>query len=172
MSLLELFISFFKIGSFSFGGGYAMLPLFKKEILEVYQGITVEEFINILGVMQMTPGPVGLNTSIFLGYRINSVLGSLVAMTGLLMPPIFIVLTLSYFFNKYKDSKYITWAFKGIRPVVLGLISSAALFVGKDTFVDVKSVIIALGVFYLIAIKKLHPILGIVGAGFVGALIY
>jgi len=79
MTILKLFISFLKIGAFSFGGGYAMLPLIQKEIIEVHNWLTLNEFIDILAVVEMTPGPVAINSATFLGYKVGGILGSVVA---------------------------------------------------------------------------------------------
>ncbi|MTI46882.1 MAG: chromate transporter [Firmicutes bacterium] len=170
--LINIFLSFFKIGAFSFGGGYAMLPILQDEIIQNHQWLSGKEFVNVLAIAQMTPGPIAINSATFLGYKLDGFVGAFTATTAVILPSLIIVLTIAHFLNKFKNSKYVEWAFKGIRPVVLGLIASAAFFVGKDTFIDIKSVIIALGVFYVVGVKKLHPILAIVGAGLVGVLVY
>lgn len=172
MVLLRLFISFFKIGAFSFGGGYAMLPLIQEEIIVINQWLTNEEFIDILAIAEVTPGPIAINSATFLGYEVAGVLGSVIATIAVVAPSCIIMLLIAHFFTKFQDSKYVQWAFTGIRPVVLGLIASAAVTVGKDAFTDIKSVIIAIGLFYLVTFKKAHPILVVVLAGFVGAIIY
>ena len=172
MKLLQLFISFLKIGAFSFGGGYAMLPLIKKEIIEVHGWLTIKEFIDILGVVEMTPGPVAINSATFLGYEVAGVLGSIVATIAVVLPSIVIILLIAHFLSKFRESPYVDSAFRGIRPVVLGLITSAAVTVAKDAFIDIKGIMLGLILFYFISFKKLHPIPVIIIAGIAGALIY
>ncbi len=170
--LIKLFISFLKIGAFSFGGGYAMLPLIEREIIEVHGWLNPHEFIDILAIAQMTPGPIALNSATFLGYKVSGVLGSVIATIAVVTPSVIIILIMAHFFNKFKESKYVAWIFSGIRPVVLGLIASAAVNVGRGAFIDIKSVMIASAIFYLITFKKLHPILGIVASAVMGVVLY
>ncbi|MEY8414930.1 chromate transporter [Tissierella praeacuta DSM 18095] len=172
MTILKLFISFLKIGAFSFGGGYAMLPLIQKEIIEVHNWLTLNEFIDILAVVEMTPGPVAINSATFLGYKVGGILGSIVATIGVVLPSIVVILIIAHFLSKFKNSPYVEWAFKGIRPVVLGLIISASLTVSKNAIVDIKTFLLGAVLFYLTSFKKMHPILTIIIAGIVGAIIY
>ncbi|MGF7058873.1 chromate transporter [Brassicibacter mesophilus] len=170
--LIKLFISFFKIGAFSFGGGYAMLPFIQEEVIEVHHWLTASEFVDILAIAQMTPGPIALNSATFIGYRLGGIWGSLSATTAVVMPSFIIILTIAHFFNKFKESQNVQWAFKGIRPVVLGLIASAGISVAKGTIVDLRSTFIAVSLFYLLSFKKLHPIVAIVIAGVMGVILY
>ncbi len=170
--LIKLFLSFLKIGAFSFGGGYAMLPLIKKEIIEVHGWLTTAEFIDILAVSEMTPGPIAINSATYLGYKVSGVLGSIVATFAVVLPSFIIMSLIIHFINKFKDSPYMDWFFKGIRPVVFGLILSAAVTVGMDAFIDLKSVALSLVIFGLVNFKKLNPILAIVLAGICGVVIY
>jgi chromate transporter len=170
--LLELFITFFKIGAFSFGGGYAMLPLIEEEVIQVHNWISSTEFIDILAISEMTPGPIAINSATFLGYKVAGVFGSAVATLGVVMPSFIVMSLIFHFVYKFKESPYVDWIFKGIRPVVLGLIASAAVTVAKSTFIDIKSVIIAIVLFFFVTFKKLNPILAIVLAGGLGVLLY
>ncbi|WMM24256.1 chromate transporter [Tissierella sp. MB52-C2] len=172
MNIFKLFISFLKIGAFSFGGGYAMLPLIRKEIIDVHGWLTTKEFIDILAVVEMTPGPVAINSATFLGYKVGGILGAIAATFAVVLPSIVIILIIAHFLSKFKSSPYVSWAFTGIRPVVLGLITSASLTVAKDAIIDIKSFVLMAILFYLTSFKKLHPILVIVLAGVVGAFIY
>lgn len=170
--LIQLFVSFFKIGAFSFGGGYAMLPLLEEELVVKHQWISTNDFIDILAISEMTPGPIAINSATFLGYRVNGILGSAVSTLAVVLPS-FIVITLIYkFINRFKSSPYIDWIFRGIRPVVLGLIGAAAVTVGKTSFVDFKAVLIAILLFYLVSFRKINAILGIVLAGVLGVILY
>lgn len=172
MTIWKLFISFLKIGAFSFGGGYAMLPLIQKEIIDVHGWLTLNEFIDILAVVEMTPGPVAINSATFLGYKVGGILGSIVATTAVVLPSIVVILTIAHFLSKFKNSPYVDWAFKGIRPVVLGLIISASLSVSKNAIIDMKTFVLGSVLFYLTSFKKLHPILTIIIAGIAGVIIY
>ncbi len=173
MNILKLFLSFLKIGAFSFGGGYAMLPLIRKEIIEVHGWLTVKEFIDILAVVEMTPGPVAINSATFLGYKVAGIWGGSIAATvGVILPSIVIILIIAHFLSKFRESPYVDYAFRGIRPVVLGLVTSAALTVAKDAIIDIKSLIIGGVLFYFVSFKDMHPITAIILAGIAGAIIY
>lgn len=172
MILIKLFTTFFKIGMFSFGGGYAMLPLMEEEIIQVNNWIPSTEFIDIIAISEMTPGPISINAATFLGYKVAGVSGSILATIGVVLPSFIVMSLIFHFVTKFKDSPYIDWIFKGIRPVVLGLIAAAAFTVGKTSFVDFKSVIIAILLFYLVTFRKLNPIIGIILAGALGILFY
>ncbi len=172
MILLKLFLSFFKIGAFTFGGGYAMIPLIKKEIITNQQWLTTREFIDIIAIAEMTPGPIAVNSATFLGYKIAGILGSVVSTIGVVLPSFLVIMVIYHFLSKFSDSPYVKQAFKGIRPVVLGLIVTAAFEVGKSAIIDFKSVIIAVTVFLLVSIKDLNPIIGILLAGIAGIFLY
>lgn len=170
--LLQLFITFFKIGAFSFGGGYAMLPLIEKEVIQVHNWLTSTEFIDILAIAEMTPGPIAVNSATFLGFKVAGVLGSAVATIGVILPSFIVMSIIFHFISRFKNSPYVDWVFRGIRPVVLGLIASAGVTVGISTFIDIKSIIIASLLFYIVTFKKFNPILAIVLAGGLGVLLY
>lgn len=170
--LFELFKSFFKIGAFSFGGGYAMLPLIEKEVIDVHSWISSSEFIDIIAISEMTPGPIAINSATFLGYKVAGVMGSAVATFGVALPS-FIVMSLIYMFvDKFKNSPQMEWVFRGIRPVVLGMIASAAVSVGRSAFIDIKAVLISFAVFYIVTFKKVNPIFVLVMAGIAGVILY
>lgn len=170
--LVKLFLSYFKIGAFSFGGGFAMLPLIEEEIVQIHGWMTSAEFIDILAISEMTPGPFAINTATFLGYKVAGVPGSAVATFAVALPSFIIMSMIFYFISRFKDSPYIDWVFSGLRPIVLGLIGAAAITVGKGAFVDIKSIFISVILFYLVTFKKFNPILAIVVAGIVGIILY
>lgn len=172
--LWTLFVVFFKIGLFSFGGGYAILPLIQKEVVVIHKWITVSQFTDIVAVSQVTPGPIAINSSTYVGYLVTgNVIGATVATVGLIMPSVIIMTIFSIFFLKFQDNKYISNAFAGLRVVVVGLILSATLLLmDKDNFIDFKSIII-FGVTLLLFLKwKVNAIWLTVGAAIVGILIY
>ncbi|MBU3197551.1 chromate transporter [Clostridium algidicarnis] len=170
---LKLFITFFKIGLFSFGGGYAMLPLIKQEVVINNAWLTLSEFTDIIAISQVTPGPIAINSATYIGYTAtSSPFGSLLATLGVSLPSFIIMMIISIFFVKFKNNKYVDYAFKGIRPTVIGLIAAAALLlVNKSIFIDFKSIILFLGVF-IASLKKVDPILLIAIVAVIGIIIY
>ena len=130
--IIELFLAFFKIGLFSFGGGYAMLPFMQEQTIDVHGWLTTADFLDMLGIAQITPGPISINTATFVGHTLSGVLGAVVATFAVVLPSFLIVLTISFFFEKFKNSKVIENVFKGLRPIVLGLVASAAVDIGSE----------------------------------------
>lgn len=182
MVFLQIFWVFTKIGIFGFGGGYAMLALIQTEVVERYGWLTLQEFTDLVAISQMTPGPIGINSATYIGYTaiLNAgynteiaTLGSVVATIAVCLPSFIIVLLISYYYAKFKENKYVTAAFLGLRPVTVGLIAVAALILmNEENFIDYISIII-FGVAFLLTWKlKLHPILVICIAGIVGLIIY
>ena len=170
---IQLFLSFFKIGLFGFGGGYAIISLIQHEI-EVHGWMTQSEFTDIIAISQMTPGPIGINSATYVGYTASgTVLGSIIATFAIVLPSFLIMLTLVRFFFALQGNKYLEWAFLGLRPAVIGLIGAAAiLLMNRDNFIDYKSFIIFLLAFLLSFTGKFHPILLILMAGVAGFIIY
>ena len=174
--LWQLFVSYFKIGFFGFGGGYAMLSLIQNEVVVQHQWLTNAQFADIVAISQMTPGPIGINSATYVGYVAtgNSVWGSLVATFAVCLPSFVLVLMISHFILKHKENPIIKSLFAGLRPVVVGLIASAALLLmNKENFPDYTlSVAIAVVSFVLVHYTRLHPILVIVLAGVAGYALY
>lgn len=170
---IQLFISFFKIGLFGFGGGYAILSLIQHEI-EVHNWISRTEFTDVIAISQMTPGPIGINSATYVGYvATGNVLGSVVATSAIVLPSFIIMITLVKFFFRLHGNKYMEWAFLGLRPVVIGLIGAAAvLLMNKENFIDYTSFLIFGAVFFFSIRGKVHPIVLIVLAGLVGFFVY
>lgn len=170
---IQLFISFFKIGLFGFGGGYAILSLIQHEI-ETYGWISQAEFTDVIAISQMTPGPIGINSATYVGYVASgSILGSVIATFAIMLPSFIIMITLVKFFFRLQGNKYLEYAFLGLRPIVIGLIGAAAvLLMTKENFIDYISFIIFGAVFLLSMKGKIHPIALIVIAGVTGFIIY
>lgn len=169
--LFNMFKTFFKIGAFTFGGGYAMLPMIQKEVVEENQWIDTEEFMDILAIAEVTPGPVAINTSSYVGFKMAGFKGAVVCTLGTVLPSFLIILCIAMFFGHYKDNPIIEKVFLGIRPAVVALILSAVfkLRVGiKFTF---PVVIVAIMTVAIILIFDISPIFIIIGAA-VGAIIY
>jgi chromate transporter len=130
MIYLQLFFSFFKIGLFSFGGGYGMIPLIERELM-AHSWLSNAVFIKIISVSEMTPGPVAVNTATFVGYKVAGFWGGLIATTGVVMPSFILILGTAYILNKYKSHPLLCSVLNGVKPVVLALIIYAAVFVGR-----------------------------------------
>ncbi len=195
MTYIKLFISFFKIGLFSFGGGYAMIPLISAEIA-AHSWMNELEFIQIIGIAEMTPGPIAVNAATFVGFKTAGILGSICATVGVALPSLLIILFISRFFFKNSKHPLMKKTFYGIRPVIAGLILSAGLVVASRTmllksineivsapslinissminissFVDIPSIIILLIIIGINRWKKIHPLFLIVIAGILGYL--
>ncbi|GAB2485820.1 chromate transporter [Alkalibacterium psychrotolerans] len=127
MIYLELFLSFFQIGLFSFGGGYAALPLIEQELIHAQGWITNQQFIDILTLSEMTPGPIAINAATFSGNQIAGILGGVIATVGVTLPSVIIVQLLAYFYFKYQNLTIVQGIIQGLRPAVVALIASAGL---------------------------------------------
>lgn len=172
MLILNLFTTFFRIGMFSFGGGYAMLPLISREIVDHWHWLTPEQFIDVVAVSGVTPGPIAINAATFVGKKVAGVAGSAAATLGVVAPSFIIMLILAWLMKRYAKLPVIQNMFKGIRPVVVALIASAALFMINSSVTMVSQAIIAVVALVLALKTKIHPITVLVAAGVVGVLIY
>ncbi len=173
MTYVYLFISFFKIGLFGFGGGYAILSLIQHEI-EQYGWMGQQEFVDMVAISQMTPGPIGINAATYVGYTVTgSVWGSVLTTFALILPSLIIMLILCRIYVRLRDNVYVAGTLKGLRYVVIGLIASAALLLmNGETFIDTWSYILFVGVFVGTLVFKANPILLIILSGFAGWLLY
>ncbi|MBQ3233162.1 MAG: chromate transporter [Alistipes sp.] len=176
-TLLQLVWSYLKIGFFGFGGGYAMLSLIHSEVVVRNEWLTNGEFSDIIAISQMTPGPIALNSATYIGYEVAGVLGSIVATTAVCIPALTLMMLLTRFFLKLHNNRYVQSVVLAMRPVVVGMIMSAALlliFPHSDdgrSFIDGWSwLIFALAL--LGSAKKINPILLIVVSGIAGVVIY
>lgn len=136
--LLKLFYIFFKLGLFTFGGGYAMLPQIKEVVVEKEKWIDEDEMLKIIAIAESTPGPVAINMATYIGYLRKKILGSIIATIGVVLPSFIIILIISYFFNKFIDNKYVAAAFVGIKCCVAFLIAKT----GIEMIVKMKKKII------------------------------
>ena len=121
-SLSELFGSFFKIGLFTFGGGYAMVPLIEAEVIERKKWLPQSEFLDLLTLAQSSPGPIAINTSVFIGYKVRGLRGAAAAALGAVLPSFIIILIVAIFFAEIRHNAIVEAAFKGMRPAVVALI--------------------------------------------------
>lgn len=171
-AILKLFLTFLKIGAFSFGGGYAVLSLIQEEVIESNGWITPEEFIDIVAIAEMTPGPIAVNSSTFVGYKVGALAGSAIATLGVVLVPVTITLLIAIYYNKFKHLEQVNWVIRGIRPAVLGLIAAACFKIGKVSIVDFKGAVIALLVFAGVYKLKINPIIAILISGVLGIIFY
>ncbi|MDR2146833.1 MAG: chromate transporter [Tannerella sp.] len=172
---IQLFISFFKIGLFGFGGGYAMLSMIQYEVVEAHPWLTQSEFTDIVAISQITPGPIAINSATYIGYTATdgSVLGSIIATVAVCLPSIILMTLICKFFVYFKDSRYVKAALSGMKPAAVGLIAAAAiLLMDSGNFTDYGSVLIFAGVFVLSYFFKWGTVRTILLAAVLGYVFY
>lgn len=172
MIYLSLFWAFFKVGAFSFGGGYAMIPLIKKEIIDIHHWLSMDQFLDIIAISQMTPGPIAINAATFVGYKIGGFWGSAAATIGVTAPSFLIIIILALLIIKYRHLPWLEAFFKGVRPAVIALIVQAAYSVGKSSFTGIKDMLVAAMVFVGLYLLKINPLIIILMAAILGIVIY
>ena len=166
--IIEMFIAFFKIGAFTFGGGYAMIPLIEEEVVNNKKWIDKNEFMDILVVSQSLPGALAVNCSIFLGYKIGGFLGAIMALLAVILPSFFIIIIIAAFFMQFRNNYYVNAAFKGITAAVPMLVLVGAISLGKGLNKNKITILtIILGLVGLI-IFKLHPVVIIIMSAIYG----
>ncbi len=170
--LIEIYLAFLKIGAFSFGGGYAMLPLIEREIVDNHNWITFKEFIDIIGISQMTPGPIAINSATFVGFKIHGVFGSIAGTLGVISFSFLLVSIANHYILKFRESYIMKAALTGMRPAMIGLIISVFISLGRESYKDIKSVVIGIIILGLLLTSKLHPILIILIAAVLGVVFY
>ena len=166
--LWDLFLTFLRIGAFTIGGGYAMLPLIQKETVEKKQWVGEEEFAEVIGLSQTAPGAIAINSSIYLGFRVAGVPGAIFAVTGMVVPSLVIILTIAIFFERFSTISAVKAVFNGVRPAVMGLILAALFKIGKSVLKNLTSFIIFVVMLLIGAIFDLHPVLIILMAALAG----
>lgn len=170
----SLFIIFFKIGLFGFGGGYAMLSLIQHDVVEVNHWISTSDFTDIVAISQMTPGPIAYNMATYVGYTVTqSIWGAVICTIAVSIPSLIIMLSISRFFFAFCDNPYVSMAMQGLKLTVIGLIGAAALLLmNKNNFTDYKSILIFITAFLATFKFKVDPLLMIIAAGVAGYLLY
>ena len=163
-----MFLVFARIGGFTFGGGYAMLPLLQREVVEKRKWATQEELMDYYAIGQCTPGIIAVNTATFIGYKIKGVIGGIVATAGVVAPSVVIIVAISAFISNFQDIQAVKWAFAGIRAAVIALIVSSIIKLSKKSLVDVVTVIMFLVVTALSFFTNLSPAIFVVAAGICG----
>ena len=181
MIFLQLFYTFFKIGLFGFGGGYAMLSMIQGEVVTRHEWLSSPEFTDIIAISQMTPGPIGINSATYVGYTavVNAGYSHLVGIAGSIIATLAVIFPLiSRFFLKYQKHPSVAAVFNGLRPGVVGLLAAAALVLmngenfGNDSWQVIVSILLFIGAFIASFRYKVNPILLIVICGILGYIIY
>jgi chromate transporter len=170
--LIDLFLIFLRIGGFTFGGGYAMLPLIEKELVEERKLLTDQEFLDIIAVIQGIPGIIAFNSSLFIGYRLRGIIGALTAATGISLPSIVIISLIAKTLLTIQNNPQVISVFTGIRACVVVLIFWAGLRMGKKAIDNSFSLLYTLGMIIGMLFFNIHPIFLIIMAGLIGILIH
>lgn len=165
--LFKLFKIFFKIGMFTLGGGYAMLPLIEKEVVDREGMITSEEYYDIIAISSSLPGAVAINCSIFVGYKLRKFSGALVSAMGAILPAFLAIVIVASFFYRISDMETVKWIFKGIRPSVVVLISFSLIKIVKNTDFSGFRKLIAL-IALILLILNVSSFFVVLGAGITG----
>lgn len=170
--LWTIFATYFKIGLFSFGGGYGMVAMMQHEVVEVHAWLSMEQFTDAIAVSAVTPGALAVNSATFVGHRLAGLPGAIVGVFGVVLPSFLIMVGLATLFLKYKDHQTVKAVFQGIQPAIIALILAAAYKLGAGQHFTTGEYVIMLVAFVAIAFFKLHPIWLIVSAGAVGAMFF
>ncbi len=176
MIYLQLFLSFLQIGLFSFGGGYAALPLIQGQVVTLHHWLDMEEFTNLITISQMTPGPIAINSATFVGMKIAGVSGALAATLGCILPSCILVTVLAKLYLRYRNLSVLQGVLHSLRPAVVALIAAAGIsilwtaFWGTDAVITLGSthwVLVGLFTLCVVLLKRFHwnPILVMVLAG-------
>lgn len=167
--LLKLSWVFLKIGTFSFGGGIAIIPLVQNEVVLKYGWLTQREFVDAVTLGQITPGPVVVSAT-FIGYEVYGILGALVSTISVILPSFVMICLATKAVRKFRENKALSNFFRGARIAVIGLIFEAALGIGRSSLVDFKTVLIA-GISVICLFRyKLNPVWVLFGAGVIGVM--
>ena len=184
MIYFELLWSFFQIGLFSIGGGYAAMPLIQSQVVDVHSWLTMTQFADIMTIAEMTPGPIAINSATFVGIQVAGITGAFIATLGCILPSCVIVMTLAYIYSRFRGLKMVQGALAGLRPAVVAMIASAGItlvimsFYGERVLpadlsgINVISVIIFTIGFFVLRKWKVNPIYVMMGAGAAGVLLY
>ncbi|WP_410496555.1 chromate transporter [Cellulosilyticum sp. ST5] len=182
--LLQLFLSFLKVGLFSVGGGYAAIPLIQNQIVNVHGLMTMAEFTDLITIAEMTPGPISINSATFVGTQLAGLPGALICTLGCILPAFILCLILAHFYYKYRNLSGVQTILASLRPAVVALISSAGLAIlslalfnadkSEIVLANFRPIEFCLFIGGLVALRKfkLNPIMVIFGSGIIGTLVY
>jgi chromate transporter len=171
-SWFDLFFTFFKMGCITFGGGYAMLPIIGRELVDRKDWVTMEEVTDYFALGQVTPGVIAVNVSTFVGYKRKGVPGGILATLGFILPSLVIIILIAAFLQNFADMPPVQHAFGGIRVAVGALILDAVIKLGKGSLKNKSSVLISVAAFSLSAFFRTSPVLVVLCAALAGFLLY
>lgn len=170
--MLSLFLTFLKIGAFTFGGGYAMIPLIQKEVAEKNNWVTNDDILDIIAIAESTPGPISVNTATFIGYKLYGVLGACVATLGLILPSFLIILLISSVLREFQDMQVVQYAFDGIRAGVLALIVKALFSMYKQCPKGIVSYVVILLSFLIVVFTECSVLYVLIGCALFGLITF
>lgn len=170
--LIKLFWNFLKIGAFSYGGGYTALSLIEREIVSRLNWLSYPEFLDVMAVSQITPGPIGINSATYTGFKIAGIGGAFVSTFGVVLVSFVLVIVIAHYFFQFKDSKVVKAVLYSLRPAILGIIITVVINLGKVTIVGIKEAIITLVVVVALIKFERHPIVMIFLSGVIGIFIF
>lgn len=184
MTYFQLFWSFFQIGLFSIGGGYAAMPLIQNQVVDIHPWLTMTQFADIMAIAEMTPGPIAINAATFVGIQVAGLCGAVIATIGCIFPSCVIVMTLAYLYYHFRGLDIIQGILAGLRPAVIAMIASAgiSLFImavyGQRNLpdnpgaFDKLAVVIFLTGFLFLRKRKVNPLWVMAGSGVAGVILY
>lgn len=170
-SLLEIFLVFLKIGTFTIGGGYAMIPLIEKEVVDKKGWIDRKEFVELLALGQSAPGPIAVDAAVFVGYKIAGIMGSIAAVLGSVLTAFIVILIFAIYYMGVKDSTIAQRIFLGIRPAVVALIAVPVFRIAKSSNLTKNTIFIPIFTVILIVLLNVNPIFIIIASA-IGGLSY
>lgn len=168
---LNLFVVFFRIGCFTFGGGYAMLPMLQKEVVNKNHWATEEELMDYYAIGQCTPGVISINTASFIGYKQKGILGAACTTFGVIAPSLLIITIIAAFLQNFSDNRYVGYAFSGIRVCVCILILDATITLSKKSVIDTTTTIVFVCILALSLFTRISTVLLVILAGIAGILL-
>ena len=166
--LWRIFLAFFKIGAFTFGGGYAMIPLIQVEAAEKNGWVSDEDILEIVVIAESTPGPIAINAATFVGYRACGVIGSVCATLGVVLPSFLIILAISFVLREFQENLYVQYAFRGIRAGVLALIVKAMWGMYRKCKKNAVSYLVMAAAFILVGLVKVSALPVLAGCAVFG----
>src|SRR5690625_4875368 len=169
--LLDIFLTFLKIGPLTFGGGYAMIPMIEREVVTKKKWLRTEDVADVFAVSESIPGAIGINSATFIGYRIAGIAGAITAMLGVLIPTFTIVILLSICFVFVRNNSHIEAAFDGIRPAIVALIAFAAYKIGQMAIFDKTTFTTTVITAIVLLVTTIHPALVIVAGAILGIIL-
>lgn len=168
--IIEMFIAFFKIGAFTFGGGYAMIPLIEEEVVNNKKWLEKEEFMDVLVVSQSLPGALAVNCSIFLGYKFGGLIGAIMALLAVILPSFIIIIIIAAFFMQFRNNYYVNAAFKGITAAVPMLVLVGAISLSKGLEKSTRTIVTIIVALIALTLFDIHPIIVIIVSAIYGVI--